>query len=171
MQHCFRVELNPVKAHNDYTGNERVDELARNAVYNNIIQFNIDPPHSYSKKHLKESICAKWTKRWKTRNTRRMTKLFYPHPNRGKSKALIKMSRNKARRVVEIRTGQNNLHYIQNKFNRLDLLCRFCEEEEETFDHFLFECPCFETQRREMNFVIKRELNTGICKPLIIFPI
>ena len=67
-----------------------------------------------------------------------MTKLFYPYPNRGKSKALIKMSHNKARRFVEIITGQNNLHNIQNKVNQLDLLCRFCEEEEETFDHLLF---------------------------------
>ena len=52
-QKRFRVELTWVKAHNNYTGNERTDELARNAVYNNIIQFNIDPPHSYFKKQRK----------------------------------------------------------------------------------------------------------------------
>ena len=33
---CLRVELVWIKAHHNYTGNERADELARNAVYNNV---------------------------------------------------------------------------------------------------------------------------------------
>lgn len=89
------------------------------------------------------------TERWLAQKTCRMTKIFYPHPHRGKSKELSYLSRKKSRRLIEIITGQNNLHYIQNKVNKLHLLCRFCEEEEETFDHFVFECPCFETYRRE----------------------
>ena len=39
-----RLELNWIKAHNNYKGNERADELARNAVYENIIFFGVDPP-------------------------------------------------------------------------------------------------------------------------------
>ena len=50
------VELVWVKAHNNYQGNERADELARNSVYNNEIQFSVDPPKSFFKKELKEGI-------------------------------------------------------------------------------------------------------------------
>ena len=81
--------------------------------------------------------------------TCRMTKIFFPHTHKGKSKHLISMSRTKSRRLIEIVTGQNNLHYIQNKVNRTELLCRFCEEEEETFDHLISTCPCFRNEQME----------------------
>ena len=52
---------------------------------------------------------------------------------------------------VEIVTGQNNLNYIQNKiYPMLSPLCRFCEEEEETFFHFLTDCPVFNEKRSEI---------------------
>ena len=59
---------------------------------------------------------------------------------------------------VEITTGQNNLNYIQSKIHNISPLCRFCEEEDETFYHILTECPCFNTLRSEC--LLAR--NTGI---------
>ena len=47
-------------------------------------------------------------------------------------------------------TGQNDLNYLQNKVHKLEFLCRFCEADEETFDHLFFDCPCFILQRREL---------------------
>lgn len=41
---CLRLELVWIKAHNNYKGNERADELARNAVHNNKRQFNVEAP-------------------------------------------------------------------------------------------------------------------------------
>ena len=35
----------------------------------------------------------------------------------------------------------HNLHSVQNKIKKMDLLCRLCKEEEETFDHFVNDCP------------------------------
>lgn len=46
----FRLELNWIKACNNYQGNERADELAKIAVYNNIVYFGQDPPHSFFRK-------------------------------------------------------------------------------------------------------------------------
>ena len=31
---------------------------------------------------------------------------------------------------------------VQNKIKKTEHLCRLCEEEEETFDHFVNNCPC-----------------------------
>lgn len=147
---CIRLELNWIKAHHNYEGNERADELARNAVYNNIIRFDINPPHSYFKKKLWEQVYAIWTDRWTEDKTCRMTKFFFPYCHKGKAKEILKLSRKQSRRLIEIVTGQNDLHYINNKVMNTDTLCRFCEEEEETFDHLVTECPCFYTQRTEI---------------------
>ena len=56
------------------------------------------------------------------------------------------------RRLLELITGQNNLNYVQSKIypGEISELCRFCEEEEETFEHLINECPCFITYRRDI---------------------
>ena len=56
------------------------------------------------------------------------------------------------RRLLELITGQNNLNYVQSKIypDSISELCRFCEEEEETFEHLINECPCFNTYRRDI---------------------
>ena len=56
------------------------------------------------------------------------------------------------RRLLELITGQNNLNYVQSKIypGEVSELCRFCEEEEETFEHLIIECPCFITYRRDI---------------------
>ena len=56
------------------------------------------------------------------------------------------------KRLVEIITGQNNLNYVQSKAYPLDVseMCRFCEEEVETFKHLINECPCFITDRQNL---------------------
>ena len=148
---CLRVDLVWIKAHHNYAGNERADELARNAVFNNVVLFSTYPPHSYFKRQLWAGIYEKWAEIWLEQNTCRMTKIFYPCPHKGKSRELLHLSRKQSRRLIEIVTGQNNLNYIQNKVTGQDHLCRFCEESEETFDHLFLECPCFETLRRSQN--------------------
>ena len=49
------------------------------------------------------------------------------------------------RRLIELITGHSNLNYVQHKIDPVNVspLCRFCEEEDETFAHLLNECPCF----------------------------
>ena len=46
--------------------------------------------------------------------------------------------------------GQNNLNFVNNKVIGSNDLCRFCEEEEENFDHLLKECPCFYLDRVDL---------------------
>ena len=56
------------------------------------------------------------------------------------------------RRLIELITGHNNLNYVQSKIDPINVppLCRFCEEEDETFAHLLNECPCFISYRRDI---------------------
>ena len=46
------------------------------------------------------------------------------------------------KRLVEIITGHNNLSYFQFKVDPdVNPLCRFCEEQNETFHHLITDCP------------------------------
>ena len=92
---------------------------------------------------IRDRIYAEWEHKWANDNAYRMTKIFDPQPNSNKSKGKLKLKRNKIKTLIEIIRGQNNLNYMNKKVFGSDDLCRFCEEEEETFDHLLNECPCF----------------------------
>ena len=144
-------------------GNERADELARDAAYHNVVNFSIETPFSAIKANLTERINNAWSKEWQNESSCRMTKLFYQEVNKGKAKELCNLSRDKSRRLIEIVTGQNNLNYIKNKIQGKEDLCRLCEEEEETFDHFVNDCPCLWRVRREY-FGLQKIINTGDWK-------
>ena len=92
-----------------------------------------------------------------------MTKIFFPKPDKNKTKKLLKHGRAYLRRLIECTTGHNNLNYLQSKIYPEDVseLCRFCEEEPETFDHLLNECPCFQQARFDIlqNQPIQNTLN------------
>ena len=79
------------------------------------------------------------------------------------------MGRCRLRRLIEIITGHINLNYLQSKIypNDVSELCRFCEEEDETFEHLLNECPCFLIDRRDIIFN-KPIINTLDWKPITL---
>ena len=88
---------------------------------------------------------------WSSQLTCRLSKKFLLSSCKNKSKDILKLSRSQMRRLIELITGQNYSNYVQSKIYPGDIseLCRFCEEEEETFAHRLNECPCFNMYRRE----------------------
>lgn len=66
-------------------------------------------------------------------------------------------------------TGQNNLNYLNNLITpQISPLCRFCEEEDETFEHILTDCPVFYIQRIK-NFKFKPILQSWTPGKLIQF--
>ena len=110
------------------------------------------------------AACYKqWTTEWQQLPTCRMTKIFFPKPDKNKTKKLLKHGRAYLHRLIECATGHNNLNYLQSKIYPEDVseLCRFCEEEPETFDHLLNECPCFQQARFDIlqNQPIQNTLN------------
>lgn len=141
------LKLEWIKAHTNYKGNERADELVRNAVFQSVVYFDVLPPMNFLKTQLKEMITDIWNKLWQKNRTCRMTKIFYPKIAYRKAKQLTFLNRQDSRLLIEIVTGQNNLNYIQNKVRGTDDLCRLCEENEETFDHLVNDCPCITTLR------------------------
>ena len=145
-----RVEINWIKAHVGHEWNERADQLAREAVKNS--QVGVNTPQSWAcyKAQLKKEIYIEWEQRWTNNTAYRMTKIFYPKPDSNKAKKILKLNRGQLKTLIGQITGQNNLNYMNNKVYGSEDLCRFCKEEEETFNHIINEYPCFHLDRCDL---------------------
>ena len=122
-----RLTLAWIKAHIGYEGNELADHDAKQGALEPHMSIKTDIPLSKTEitNTLKEQIYNKWLLRW-------VTSTDYKH-----SKKILKLPRLKMKRLVEITTGHNNLSYFQLKVDpEVILLCRFCEEQNETFHHY-----------------------------------
>ena len=66
------------------------------------------------------------------------------------------------KRLVEVVTGHNNLSYFQFKIDPdVNPNCRFCEEQNETFHHFITDCP----RLRQFRADTVGEYNSNKWKP------
>ena len=93
-----------------------------------------------------------WHSEWQDHPHCHMSKNFLPKPSPSKSRILLHLVRGQMRRLVKLITGHSKLNYVQSKIDPINIspLCRFCEEEVETFAHLLNECPCFLSYRRDI---------------------
>ena len=66
------------------------------------------------------------------------------------------------KRLVELITGHNNLSYFQFKIDPdVNPMCRFCEEQNETFHHYSTDCP----RLRQFRIDTLRDYNCKLWKP------
>ena len=91
---------------------------------------------------LKEQIDNKWALRWTNSKDHKHSKKFLDRSNSNSARKILKLPRLKVKQLVEIITGHNNLSYFQFKADPdVNALCRFCEEQNETFHHYIIDCP------------------------------
>ena len=100
---------------------------------------------------IKEYSLKIWTDRWKTLPGHRQTKLLLHTPDAGKARGILRLSRGYLTMFVRAITGHNFLGKHQNYIDpNISKVCRFCEEGEETFFHFLTDCPSLRKLREEI---------------------
>ena len=116
------------KAHIGHDGNERADQLAREAVKNSQIRINTPQSWACYKAQLKQEIYSECEQRRTNDNAYRMSKIFYPIPDSDKAKNISKLSQGQLKTLIELITGQNNLNYMNNKVYDSEDLCRFWEK-------------------------------------------
>ena len=139
-----RLTLTWIKTHVGYEGNELADTAAKQGALEPDMSIKIKVPISKTEitNKLKELINNKWMLRWTTSTDYKHSKNFLTNPDPILAKKILQLPRLKMKRLVEIVTGHNNLSYFQFKVDPdVNPHCRFCEEQNETFYHFISDCP------------------------------
>ena len=97
---------------------------------------------SINKDYLAKVALGIWRREWESEKTCRQTKQFFPYPDPKQSKTLITLARSQLSVVLKLITGHNALAYHASKIDpEIDSTCSLCEEDLETFHHFVTECP------------------------------
>ena len=144
-----QVRLVWIKAHVGHRGNERADHLAKLGTELPTVQ-HLALPRQATKAAIKFAADEIWKLQWAQYNDGRQSKQFYPTINRNKAKYSYNLSRQELGRLIRITTGHNNLFYHRSNVDKTKAtspLCRFCQEENETFYHFATNCPSFRLSR------------------------
>ena len=143
------IILNWTMAHVGTTGNEYADELAKaGAIGEN--RLSVGVPRVEIKNRINTFIYSKWQAEFNAYDKARMGKSFYHGPDSCKAKYVLKLSRAHLARFIRIISGHNSLFYFRSKVDsEISPICRFCNEEDETFLHLVNDCPRFLLDRRD----------------------
>ena len=88
-----------------HIGNERADELARDAAELTPTVHGIMPPYSHFKTQLNNITYKLWADEWAQQLTCRLSKNFLPFPCKRKSKEILRLLQSQMRRLLELITG------------------------------------------------------------------
>ncbi|XP_063907955.1 uncharacterized protein LOC135126085 isoform X1 [Zophobas morio] len=147
------VELCWIKRHSGNEGNERADEMAKRAAR---MPFWGPEPAITPSVALSNELVKQYTQRcheqiWVKLSSCRHSRACMATPDRKLTKFYLSLSRDKLRKLVGFLTG----HYQFNKHLHTigvvtDPICRGCNEEEETAEHILRECPALASYRESI---------------------
>ena len=145
MAEFFTIQLIWVPGHCDVPGNCLADELARSGTTALLSDSRkrVGIPLASCRLLFSNWIEERFAERWSTVSTCKSTKTVWPRIDRKRSKELLGLSKPLISAVVGVITGHClvGLHALRLKV-REDTLCRSCMEEEiESPEHLLLQCP------------------------------
>ena len=142
------------KAHVGTPGNERADQLAKEATLLTN-EVAIPPPASTLKNTLDDAAHKLWNKQWENYNEARQSKIFHPSFNKSTTAAIIQWPRLKLGRYIRAVTRHNNLLYhLHNIDNSISPACRFCLEAYEQFVHLAYDCPALWSDQQSIEAMV-----------------
>lgn len=144
------VRLFWVRAHNGNRYNELVDDLAKEATRRQNIETEVEISRKTIRNEVLANIRAKWDEEWAVYPEARMARMFFPTQNKLRAKEILKaLSRYQLGRLMRITTGHNQLMYFQFVVDPTkNPTCRLCGLENETFYHWVQDCPAFTAARQ-----------------------
>lgn len=142
------VELFWIKAHAGLPGNERADELAKQAaktkksapIYDRV-------PISYVKGHIRQETLKKRLDWYTTATTGATTRMFIPDIN--KTYQILKDIR-LTNPIAQTLTGHGGFRAYLHRFKIKDDPWCTCDEVQQTIEHLLFDCPRFGLIRHDL---------------------
>ncbi len=159
----LRISLQWVRGHNDNTGNELADFLARegSSMRCDSVEPELPLPRSAIKSAIRRHFLAKWQKRWYASDSCQATKLFFPRVRTGKVRKLAKWHRSRINLLIQCGTGHALVAHHLSKWKQIEDRCALCLEGEESIAHLFFDCTALWRSITERNIVGSRELAGG----------
>ena len=147
----FQVTIEWIKGHDDATGNEYADYLAKagNSRITEVTEPVIPVPMTTIKAKIEDLIVERWQNRWNACEEQRVTKHFFTKVNVKKCKRLVKLARQDLNLLFQACTGHGLFRGHLAKWRDVDPTCQLCLEDEEKADHLWSECPALWNERRE----------------------
>jgi ribonuclease HI len=142
------VKIRWVKAHIGVVGNERADELAKESTTkdDNQIQTDIFAPISFVKRILLTRFRSEWNRNWQISTKGRWTSKIFPTiEDRAKCKISI------SHEITQLLSnhGKHREYLARFKVSQ-SANCRFCAYPSESYEHLIFNCNKFATDRFEL---------------------
>ena len=145
------VSLHWIKAHAEFEGNEKADELAKaGALLQDVPPEDIPLAVSQVFNFVEARYKGKWTQHY-TSCSLSQSKVWFPGLDLVKSKHVAKLSRNSISRFGRFISGhcflrrQNVLTHLRND----TIICRLCGEDEERAEHIIRYCPALWRERHD----------------------
>jgi ribonuclease HI len=160
---AFQLEIAWVKGHNEVEGNERVDREAKKAARGESSQARNLPSHlttnplPVSSTAMKQSydakLAAEWKEIWKASSRfPKLSKIDPELPSKGYKRLTAGLSRKQSSILIQLRTGHIPLnHYLHRISKTASSTCPSCQQDEETVQHYLFECTTWKHERWHMS--------------------
>ena len=139
-----RLTLVWIPAHRGFFGNTQADTYAKLGValpLDNAV-LPVKRPSTSIKDCIRTSVYERWGKSWSDLPIASHAKRFYDVPDRNKAHYVLKLARLELGRFIRLISGHNNLNRFQCLLGlSQDPMCRLCGQAQETFLHFLYDCP------------------------------
>ncbi len=152
-QRHFVLELRWVKAHNNNTGNEAADYLAKRGAN---LPTPLTPPalplsRSEVKNRIKEHFTNVWQSRWKNLNGCATAKSILPIISERVRYDKVKLlGRNSLNILIQGISGHGMFAGHLSKWRDIPPECSLCKEEAETALHLFNRCPALELERKQL---------------------
>ena len=148
-----RITLAWTKAHVGTLGNELADSAAKEGATGGTCTI-ITTPKIEVKNRITETFYRMWGEEWHEYKGGRMAKEFYRGPDSNKAKYVYKLSRMELSRYLRIIAGHNGLFYFCSKVDQeISPFCRFCNEKQETFLHYINDCPPLRKVSQDLSLI------------------
>ncbi|KAL0858961.1 hypothetical protein ABMA27_010821 [Loxostege sticticalis] len=160
------VSLFWIKAHAGLLGNERADDLAKEAALTSKRKPDYDRcPVSFAKRTIRARSIVKWADRYKTGNTASTTKTFFPDAS-----AAYKIVRQikPAGPIVQILTGHGGFSHYLHRFKCKDSPSCTCDPTiDQTVTHLLTSCPIYARQRYDFEQITGAKIASNNLHELV----
>ena len=144
------IYLNYIPAHTGQKGNEIADRLAKLGASNtntNLIAPVLPVMKNQYREQVRKAVRGYQNEEWKKRVRGRVTKIFFPNTESHKNEKIINLPKGKLSKLIQCLTGHVHLNKQLYRLKKWESPKCKCEEEDESADHFLLQCPLYARQR------------------------